>query len=62
MNYAQAKLAATDHTITDWRWLHEASAFLLGSMDASEEDISDAADLAKRSIIIQCQQIKGGHN
>lgn len=49
MTYAQAKLAAHDFTITDWRWLHEASVELLARVNASDEDILDATDLSCRA-------------
>ena len=56
MNYSKAKLAAYDHSITDWRYLREASVFLLGRLNATEEDISDAGDLVRRAIKLQLEE------
>ena len=53
MTYAQAKLAAVDHTIQDWRHLRAASSFLLARMDTSQEDILDASDMANRAALMQ---------
>lgn len=55
MTYTQAKLAAIDETITDWRRLREASALLLSRLNASTEDIYDAEDLARRAVTLQCK-------
>ena len=58
ITYAQAKLAAIDETATDWRFLRDASSFLLSRLNASNEDISDAHNLVKRAITLQCAELR----
>lgn len=57
MTYAQAKLAAVDHTIQDWRYLRAASPFLLARIAGTKEDVLDAADLANRAAKMQRAEI-----
>jgi hypothetical protein len=54
MTYIQAKLAASDFTVVDKDKLLEAASVLLARLDASDDDIYDATELAYRA-----RKIKG---
>ena len=49
MSYSRAKLMAYDYTITDPTLLKAAAVALLARLNASDEDITDAAGLIARA-------------